>query len=289
MTLISSRSCGFYIRSERISGNDWGPTFIDNTYEYCDSNYNFQFDCTNTTYKDADGNAEGDTIFVKTDCWTNQRFPDGQDPRYNLQYAPFLSASLFDPIIGGTFQKHDPQSNKTCTRGCYCGYHRGIHDIEQPDPSRWPYQACDFCPTGVCPYCVNKILNDFIEHTADFYNPNPLAVPDLITDIPLTSQNITLLKFYGAIPCDASGTQGVLDASKVTNPSFPWHNRSLLNFTWRLVPDGDVTVYRNPYDCFGNLSSNAPVMHNYANNYATDEYIYNDSTCEDDLVENDLV
>lgn len=134
---------------------------------------------------------------------------------------------------------------------------------------------------------MNKILNDFIRHTADIHNPYPYRAPDLITNIPLTSQNITLLKFYQAISCDATGTQGVI--AGLTKLSFPFDNYKLplLNFTWSWVPDDDITVYRNPYDCFGNLSSNAPVMHNYANYYTWVEYEYNESTCEVEGVENE--
>ncbi|KAL8756905.1 MAG: hypothetical protein Q9184_004355 [Pyrenodesmia sp. 2 TL-2023] len=270
---------------------------MDNTHAYCDSNYNYLFDCTNTTYKDADGNAEGDTIFVKTNCSTNERIDPGQDPRYDLRVAPMLHASLSDPsgrFSGPNFQKPTPLSDDTCTRGCYCAYNRGPFNVEQTDTWRMPYKVgCDTSQEGLRDYCVNKLLTDLILRNT--YLPDDVIVDQsLNTNISLTSQNITMLKFYRAISCDAAGNHGVIDTSQLTKLAgydFPWNPKDyprfekVSEFAWHWVPDGDGAVYRNPYECFGNLSSNAPVMHDYANYFGPQKFEYDGSLCWDKEVD----
>lgn len=61
----------------------------------CTTNYtDIAFGCTNTTYVDSNGDADGVTVFVARDCESNSRLPfTQQDVRYSgvTNYMPILA------------------------------------------------------------------------------------------------------------------------------------------------------------------------------------------------------
>ena len=60
-----------------------GGLYSGDSGSQCSSDYKISFSCTNTTYTDGDGNAEGFTTFVATDCITIVRLNQSyQDVRY---------------------------------------------------------------------------------------------------------------------------------------------------------------------------------------------------------------
>ncbi|KAL8861898.1 MAG: hypothetical protein Q9178_001767 [Gyalolechia marmorata] len=215
---------------------------MDKTHEYCESDYTIRFGCTNTTYTDSDGKAEGETIFIETQCRTNvQDNIDDQDVRYeNLVKGTLISfpRELYrKPQISPT-----PFSDDTLTR------YRDAARNELP-PRKAPYEACgafdDFQDDIKYLNCTNVLLSGFYDNQrvplADFtYNSaNPKKTS-------LTSQNMTLLKYYGAIACnEPEGAESYGYANFTTNQN---ESRSL---RWHWVPDGDPEVFKNPYECFG--------------------------------------
>lgn len=156
------------------------------------------------------------------------------------------------------FQRPTPLSDDTCTRGCYCAYNRytpkqSLYSPGQVDDYwRKPYEACDqFGELRRDIYCYHKLLDGFILHATNgsygFY-----------TDIALTTQNMTLLKYYGAIRCNetgAEGAHGAIDISNLTTlAGYPLSVLSRFtnnNFTWHWVPDGVGDVYQKPLSALG--------------------------------------
>ena len=107
----------------------------------CSSEYtDIAFGCTNTTYLDGNGNADGVTVFVAKNCTTGERLPyDQQDVKYRgfNNNRPILAVSqltdptsvlseinttniLANPPEGDVLP--DPVDVDTCNRGCICGY-----------------------------------------------------------------------------------------------------------------------------------------------------------------------
>ena len=157
----------------------------------CSSDYNISFSCTNTTYLDSSGNAQGVTIFVATDCYSNERLSPGeQDPRYDTTKsnnavlnalasevinATELSAEVtnHDPNAYGTL---DPAVLPTCLRGCLCGYSgRKISE----DATVYSYCGCQ-----------ETLSNAF------FYIASTLQPDILVPTIYTTPTNLTLLLQY---------------------------------------------------------------------------------------------
>ena len=270
----SCRSCGFYIQSKTLSGN-WGTYYFGDSWERCDSNYDIQFSCTNTTYKDADGNAEGDTVFVLTDCTTNERLQDGQDPRYQYYKTPELGV---DTRYLGDLQSNPLDSIQTCSRGCYCGYNRNLtvdnrvkstnENFLHSRSSRAPYGACERCPDQTCG-CYSLLIGDYL----NFINngrtrfSSELNTSASIDSIPLTSTNITMLKHYQVITCNATvgeGAHGAFDMDKLISQGY--HSPGY-NIFWHWVADGDTTILQHGYECFGDFDSIGYIVNNYTLNY----------------------
>ena len=107
----------------------------------CSSEYtDIAFGCTNTTYVDGNGNADGITVFVAENCTTGERLPYvQQDVKYDgfNDSTPILAVpQLTDPTFvlseinttnilatppeGDVLP--DPVDVDTCNRGCICGY-----------------------------------------------------------------------------------------------------------------------------------------------------------------------
>lgn len=108
-----------------------GGLYCKDSSPQCSSDCNISFSYTNTTYTDGDGNAEGVTAFVVTDCITivrlNRSYQDvGYDTKANVDGELDLSlpssvhnASPFS--VAGT-PLSDPLGEASCQRGCFCGY-----------------------------------------------------------------------------------------------------------------------------------------------------------------------
>ena len=109
----------------------------------CSANYtDIAFSCTNTTYVDSNGDADGVTVFVATDCGSNDRLPfNQQDVKYSSlnNNVPilvsgideFLTNSVSSALSGIDAMNilpgegpaaPDPIDVDTCNRGCICGY-----------------------------------------------------------------------------------------------------------------------------------------------------------------------
>ena len=168
------------------------------------------------------------------DCSTNVRLNiGGQDARYaNLvlgTMTSFASAQYIDALI-----TPPPFSDETCKRGCYYGYNRGqraryernVNSITPGaarnylSPRRAPYEACgafdDFEDESKYLNCTNVLFSGFYDNssialagTRDTY-----TAPK---NVFLTSRNMTLLKYYGAIACNATEGAGSYGYANFTN------------------------------------------------------------------------
>ena len=278
------RSCGFYIQS-KILTEIWGTYFFGDSWKRCDTDFDVRFSCTNTTYKDADGNAAGDIVFVLTDCATNKRNESVQDPRYQPSYTPDLGV---DTRYSADLQSKPLDSIQTCSRGCYCGYNR--HVLEDPKkndlgyftfPTRYgevrrypstgidssvgrfacaPYEACDRCPDEECG-CYPLLIGDydrFIANRRTHFSAE-LNTTAFVDSVPLTSKNITMLQYYQVIPCNATigeGAHGTFDTSKLEYPLE-------YDISWYWVPDGNTTILLHGYECFADYDYIGSIMNAY--------------------------
>ena len=271
MLNLALRSCGFYINSTKHSKNTWGSSFFGESSQSCDSKHDTLFGCTNTTFTDQNGEPEGDVVFVNTNCTSNERLAQGQDPRYyselpiafegiSDQQSVSLNVSIsgFQPFPP-EFQRQDPVGDETCFRACLCGYTLSLGGGGDllPSTSLAPYQVCK----------CSQILGYYYSTRS-------------VTSVPLTSANITLLKYYGDLPCDAqvgqsgsfteafySGLGGddgslwlwVADNDSMTVPagSGPYNLTDNTNL-------GDF-VTKNDYECFDNFDNMQLVIYNYIN------------------------
>ena len=275
MLNLALRSCGFYINSTKHSKNTWGSSFFGESSQSCDSKHDTLFGCTNTTFTDQNGEPEGDVVFVNTNCTSNERLVQGQDPRYYSELHFFfedigdrqgvslnVSVSGFQPFPP-EFQTQGPFGDETCFRACLCGYtlswSGGVDLI--PSTSLAPYQVCK----------CSQILGDYYS----------TAAVNLADKIPLTSANMTLLRYYGGLPCDAQvGQSG--DFTETFYSGFTGSN--VPHFDWVWVPDNfsmmvpvgsgqstppDSTsgehLTKNNYECFDNFDNMQSVILNYIN------------------------
>ena len=276
MLNLALRSCGFYINSTKHSKNTWGSSFFGEGSQSCDSKHDTLFGCTNTTFTDQNGEPEGDVVFVNTNCTSNERLEQGQDPRYYSEVtvesiflhqgeSPSVSISEFQPFPP-KFRRQDPVGDETCFRACLCGYTIkwfGSADVI-PSTSLAPYQVCN-CP---------QILGDYYS----------IASVDGADKIYLTSANTTLLKYYGVLPCDARVRQsgsfsetfhsGLLDPDDTSYARWLWVSDNDL----MTVPVGGGGPYnltdntnlgdfvtKNDYECFDNFDNMQLVIDNYIN------------------------
>ena len=248
---MDSRSCGFYITAinadKRIPQDEQcGGLYCETTPFTCSSDYNITFSCTNTTYLDSNGNAQGVTIFVATDCVSNERLStDQQDPRYLsiAQGQIVLDELLFtiindsetlgpdpndvssssissdSPVLLPYYATPDPSILPTCVRGCLCGY----SDDLLFDTTLYSY--CD---------CQSSLAYLFIY----------LAVSDgYASEVYTTPTNLSLLLNYDV--------------------DFYLFNTSLTSFfkgeyglpSWINISEGSNLTLQRGFECFGDYET----------------------------------
>lgn len=221
-------------------------------------------------------------MFVNTNCTSNERVVQGQDPRYyslvaledinDYEVSINVSISEFQPFPP-KFQKQDPVGDETCFRACLCGYTLVFNfgGVDIPGTPLAPYQVCN----------GSQILGDYYSDPVDVSNPsNPIGIPNVIY---LTSANMTFLKYYGGLPCDAQVGQsgnftetfyiGLGVAHDAVRPQWVWvpENDSMMVPASNLPPDvsentsiADVVI-KNNYECFDSFDNMQSIMLTYIN------------------------
>ena len=260
---LTLRSCGFYINSTKHSENKWGSSFFGESSQSCSSSHDTLFGCTNTPFTDQNGEPEGDVVFINTNCTSNERLLEGQDPRYYSLFALetddaeiSVSISRFEQEV----QTPDPSGDETCFRACLCGYTETGEDGSDAPASTpaAPYQVCN-CTLMLALYILDRT--------------------DIAERIYMTSANITLFQYYGMIPCDAKvGQSGNFSG--------------ILDFRWVAVPDNDSmmkpleifdngipenisiadAVIKNDYECFDSFENIKTVIFNFIYQSYRDHY-----------------
>ena len=192
-----------------------------------------------------------------------------------------------------------PTSDETCKIGCHCAYNRRLYSAGNGplavsssyfDPNSkvlggidayfFPfephynlYESCSQYDHPNVDLDCSNVLPTFFAYRNAFDYPLPLA---------LTSENMTLLKHYGSIPCNVSDGPGA-------NGSIQWNTTffdeiNTQSHPWRWVPDDDPNVVLNPYDCFGNFTSIASVLNTYSTTkaeFAGTPWGYDYTSCQD--------
>ena len=193
---------------------------------------------------------------------------DGQDPRdYYLfdpenndyQGAP-LRVSSAGPDSGS--EPQDPNGDETCYRACLCGYTEAAREVAfqniPKNTTSAPYQVCD-CTEILGSYLFEKSIQP---QTGTMH-------------IYITPANITLLQYYGMIPCDAEVGKsgyflegnfwvvtrtrwvGVPDNDSMMIPGFGSDDGLPKNFS---ITD---LVIKNDYECFGSFENISSVIFDY--------------------------
>ena len=124
----------------------------------CSTNYtDISFSCTNTMYLDSNGDADGVTVFVSTECGSNERLPfSQQDAKYSNfnNNIPLLvpgqvyafPANSAVRSFGEGAAAPDPSDVDTCNWGCICGYSPNTTQISSFLPLLYLiYPAYLFC------------------------------------------------------------------------------------------------------------------------------------------------
>ena len=222
-------SCGFYITAENADkrlpqDEQCGGLFCETTHFTCSSDYNISFSCTNTTYLDSNGNAQGITIFVATDCDSNERtYP--QDPRYSDFSDIDVLVTLSSTFINATYQdggfddqydtsKSDPAVIPTCLRGCLCAYSSSIYDY------------CD---------CPGTIANIFVYLAW-------LKLGGGQETIYTTPSNLSLLSFYFNLDSFEAGLGSIIESYTGIRVSQP---------VWVNISEGSNLTLQRGFECFG--------------------------------------
>ena len=256
-------SCGFNLQGSKHSGS-WGSYYFGDSWQTCSSDYTTIFGCTNTTYSDKQGNPGGDTVFVTTNCSTNERLHDlspngslhdSQDPRYLVEAYGGTALTVADPTTDESYTSVGDTSEETCDRACLCGYSLGTALLGSISPLTIdsPYDACD-CQNRFAGTFVNIFFRQVGMSYRRLASMNGLNGPLL----PVTKANLSLLRYYGQIPCNASLSRPGL--SYPTNLTFDGGSNP---YTLVSIPDGDNRTILNPYECFGTLSTIHQIMDNY--------------------------
>lgn len=139
------RSCGFYLDATNSSSN-FGNYSNSESRHTCSASCDTVFGCTDTLYKDEDSNPGGDTLFVSTDCETNERLDyRSQDARYDLDFPDSLldvRADLRNYTLDEelSIASKGPFADETCYRGCLCSYKQGMFG---GDTAFAPYNSCN--------------------------------------------------------------------------------------------------------------------------------------------------
>ena len=220
-----------------------GGLFCQRTPFTCSNDYNISFSCTNTTYLDSSGNAQGVTIFVATNCYSNERLsPREQDPRYDntksdvavLDELAFEVLNATDPIDQLTittdpdsYGTPDPPVPPTCLRGCLCGYSSWGYHLDATI-----YNFCD---------CQETLPNMFL-YIASTLQPD---VPP--TTIYTTPTNLSLLLlYYIDLGYFNASIADMIDHQGTTS--------------WMNISEGSNLTLQKGFECFGNYETILEVM-----------------------------
>ena len=180
----------------------------------CSSNYtDIAFGCTNTTYVDSNGDADGVTVFVAKDCATGERLSYVQDIQYNHLKGniPVLSTGLAN-TFSSDVAAPDPNDTDTCNRGCICGYSPNKNQtVIIPWPVFPAYLSCQ-CDHWLSNYLIAIVYGSLLPNSPP---PNKIFA---------TAANISLLDHYSV------NYTGLV----ITNSST------------------DAVPFQRPFECFGN-------------------------------------
>ena len=249
--MIFYRSCGFYINGFRSSGS-WGtseyPSFGE-TWHTCSSDYNITSQCTNTTFLDSNGDAQGITVFVVTDCYTNEPLGAGQDPRY---------APLFSQYIRANYE-HNPNSTtillnsknlisyESCRRACLCGYASTKNDFVPI------FDGCDCTTiTPLAFYYLNNatgLLSLTLSNVSllfDNYSSSRISreFPDY------TDYSSTISTDFITAAEIANGT--LADGSLFNVDIFDGFTNLSSSYLSQVIPEGSNLTIKKDFECFGN-------------------------------------
>ncbi|KAI9699963.1 MAG: hypothetical protein M1836_002497 [Candelina mexicana] len=239
------RSCGFFVSQQQVSFAGGIPV---TSYHYCKGEQEIKFICNNSPFLDRDGNAEGITMFVATDCVTNEIMPlEQQDPIYSL-----LNISNYS-VAGGLLEQSTSESYEPedlCERACLCGYASVVAGLRElgkygisPTPGLYSFGACYY-------YCAErfyKLLYEYNPSPIQGYSNCPYGSTDPVSfpgtnetqlplcDAPVTKTNITLMEKIGINVSD-------------------WTDRHYI----REVAEGTPGVPDIPFECFQNVDFSAP-------------------------------
>ena len=191
------------------------------------------FGCTNTTYLDSNGNAQGVTIFIATDCEYNTPLPLGkQDPRYaaisinDLVLYDGLSEDfrygIDEYALPSTEPSwpQDPAVLPTCLRGCLCGY---------SSASSMPDSVYDYCDCGNLPLVFSYLAS--LASTAVYTTPT----------------NLSLLAHYNIGYDDFNAS--------ITNTNL---GRGTL--VWVNISEGSNLTIQRGFECFGDYETIADII-----------------------------
>ena len=225
---------------KKPSEDECGGLYCETMPFTCSNEYTIAFSCTNTTYKDSNGNAEGITIFVTTDCNTNERLgPNQQDPRYvNQLEDPFgvyesLKSDLTPSYdeIGNDFDKtqngyltRDPDVFPSCARGCLCSY-------APKSPSVYSIAVYTYCD------CSQTIPDIFLV-LVSYDNGRGTEYSNIYT----TPTNLSLLDSYYV--------------------SYDFFNTTITGAggTWINIPEGSNLTLQTGFECFGDAETISDVI-----------------------------
>ena len=173
----------------------------------CSTNYtDIAFSCTNTTYVDSNGEADGVTVFVAVNCTTGGPLPYSyQDAIYSSIDSPL--ATLSEAVANETFAFAPgaaalyPKDLDTCNRGCLCGYSPNKAQTIMLDPQLdLGYFFCQ------CDVWLQYYLSDI------------LAEPPYPSAVLVTAANISLLDHYFVNCTGLVTTDNSTDAKPLQSP-----------------------------------------------------------------------
>ena len=221
--MTAYRSCGFYINGSKKPITHCSGFTCDTTMTACSNTYNTSVGCTNTTYKDAGGNAEGSTVFVAQNCSNGfLRPPAKQDARYanavldvGRAFVQYSEADGQYPSAGGYWPIQESPGKATCDRGCECSY----VDIvpESQGLGTLPYSFCN------CSRVIPELFVNLNTECGSSESP-----------VYLTPTNISVFDFYGAYTSSVG--------------------------QWEQIPDGDNRTLSSDFQCFGNYSDHRQLL-----------------------------
>ncbi|KAI9778553.1 MAG: hypothetical protein M1835_004903 [Candelina submexicana] len=247
------QSCGFFVSQQQVSFAGGIPV---TSYQYCKEKQEINFQWNNSTFLDSDGNAEGITLFVATDCATNEKLPlEMQGPTYaqvnRVVYSslggifiPFLGpqgqllSEFIEPPVAQQQQSGSEgiETQDLCERACFCNYATASRDASNGFAACYP-----FCAEIFYKLLYDERFNPLQGDTGCPYgSSDPVSFPGTnetqspLCDQPVTSTNITHMEQIG------------IDVSD-------WKTRHYI----KEVAEGTPNVTQNPFECFQNVNFSA--------------------------------